>query len=298
MSEKPPFPPEVPDAQPTSSPSTPETQPSIEYVEIEIPEAHVSSPIPKDSPERGQPQRSGGCLGGCLWALGGMFACSALLVVLGVGAALSAGKSVTNALNETMTIFQIEFAGFGNAPIRFADDIYIPEVERIQALANITTTRFNYADIIASQAQMPAALEALYGESLVMVAVGHIEAGIDLRGFSRENITVDREQNRITVTLPAPQITNCFLDVGDSYVVQRSTGVFARPAPDLDDRSQEYALAQFRQEALEDGLLTEAATEAQVVLSNFLQTLSGVEVTVEIIFEPADPDAPLPDSCT
>src|SRR5690606_38453771 len=59
------------------------------------------------------------------------------------------------------------------------NNIYVPDVERVQALSALTTTRYNYANIVTGQTQVPGLLDRLYGESLVMVAVVHIDAGID-----------------------------------------------------------------------------------------------------------------------
>ena len=173
--------------------------------------------------------------------------------------------------------------------------IYVPTVERVQALAQLTTTRYNYANIITGQTDMPAILSRLYGESLVMVAVVHIDAGIDVSAITEDDIVYDEETQTITVTLPAPTLQDCFLDEGESYIAQRQTGIFAQPSPNLDTTTRRFALAQFRDQALEDGILEDAATEAVTVVSEFLGTVTDAEIIVNI--EPINPNAPLPPTC-
>jgi hypothetical protein len=174
--------------------------------------------------------------------------------------------------------------------------IYVPTVERVQALSQLTTTRYNYANIITGQTDMPAILSRLYGESLVMVAVVHIDAGIDVSQITQDDIVYNEETQTITVTLPAPTLQDCFLDEGESYIAQRQSGIFAQPSPNLDTATRRFALAQFRNQALEDGILTEAATEAVTVVSEFLGTVSEAEIIVNI--EPTNPNAPLPETCS
>jgi hypothetical protein len=173
--------------------------------------------------------------------------------------------------------------------------IYVPTVERVQALSQLTTTRYNYANIITGQTDMPAILSRLYGESLVMVAVVHIDAGIDVSQITEQDIVYDEAAQTVTITLPAPTLQDCFLDEGESYVAQRQTGVFALPSPTLDTTTRRYALAQFRDKAIEDGILNDAAAEAVAVVSEFLGTVSEAQIIVNI--EPATANAPLPETC-
>src|SRR4051812_38354366 len=49
-------------------------------------------------------------------------------------------------------------------------------LEKVQNLSQLTTTRFNYSSIVTSQRDLPSILAGLYGDKLVMVAVGHVNA--------------------------------------------------------------------------------------------------------------------------
>ncbi|MDQ7037187.1 MAG: DUF4230 domain-containing protein [Anaerolineae bacterium] len=175
-------------------------------------------------------------------------------------------------------------------------NVYVPTVERVQALSQLTTTRYNYANIITGQTDIPSFLNRLYGESLVMVAVVHINAGIDIGEITEEDIVYDEVNDMVTITLPAPTLQDCFLDEGQSYIADRSSGIFAQPSTDLDTATRRFALAQFRDQALEEGILTDAALEAQAVVSEFFAVASDIDITV--IVEPINPDAPLPETCS
>lgn len=174
-------------------------------------------------------------------------------------------------------------------------NIYVPEVEQVQALSELTTTRYNYANIVTGQTQMPAFLSGLYGESLVMVAVVHIDAGIDVSQITQEDVVYDEATETVTITLPAPTLLDCFLDEGESYIAQRQSGIFAQPSNNLDTATRRYALAQFRDKALEDGILTDAAEEAIIVISEFLATTTDVQINV--VIDSINADSPLPETC-
>lgn len=174
--------------------------------------------------------------------------------------------------------------------------IYIPPVERIQALSRLTTTRYNYAQIVTGQREMPAWLGSLYGDGLVMVAVVHIDAGIDVSQISEEDIAYDSATNILSLTLPSPTVQNCFLDENLSYTVERNTAFFAQAMTNLEDDVRQYAVREFRDKAVEEGILEDAKLEAEAVLSEFLGIVSE-DITINLIFEEPILDADFPDSC-
>lgn len=174
--------------------------------------------------------------------------------------------------------------------------IYIPPVERVQALSRLTTTRYNYAQIVTGQREMPAWLAGLYGDGLVMVAVGHIDAGIDVSQMSEEDIAYDSETNTLSLTLPFPTVQNCFLDENLSYTVERNTAFFGQAMTNLEDDVRQYAVREFRDKAIEEGILDDAKLEAEAVLTEFLGVVSE-DVTISFIFDDPIVDTEHPDSC-
>lgn len=185
----------------------------------------------------------------------------------------------------------------GRPALTIPTNIYIPDVERIQTFARLTTTSYNYADVQGGQRDMPAWLAALYGDSVVMVTVGIIEAGIDVSQISQEDILFDESSNTLALQLPAPSLQNCFLDENQSYIVQRNTATFGVPLANLEDEIRQQALLDYRDRALEEGILATAQTEAENVMREFLGIVLNAETTLLIQFDAPLPDAPLPATC-
>ena len=169
-------------------------------------------------------------------------------------------------------------------------------LDRIQALSDLTTVRYNFNGVITSQVQMPGILATLYGQQLALMAVGHINAGMDLSQLTPADVTL--VDNILTVKLPPPRLQDCFLNEQDSYVVARDTGIFANDAPNLDTEARRYAVQQFRNQAVEQGILNDAQAQAQQVITELAGALNpDGSLTVAVVPSAPDPNAPLPETC-
>lgn len=176
----------------------------------------------------------------------------------------------------------------GPAPVTIQANTVL---ERIQSLSEVMTTRYNYSSLVNSQREMPGILSGLYGDRLLMVAVGQINAGIDVKKI---NINQDKAGG-MTIQLPPPQLFSCFLDEKSSYVISRDTGIFARPAPNLDQEARRFAVSQFRDLALNADIYSEVQTHAKTLVEDFVSSIGVKNATV--VTTPPDPNSPLPDSC-
>lgn len=228
-----------------------------------------------------------GCRG-CIYAVVGAGGCFAILVVLLIGAIAVARPAVEDAFSGLLNVFSGE---------RVTRNITVPVVERIQNLQELKTIRYNFSNIVESAVEMPPLLASLYGENVILVAVGHIEAGIDLDLLSQEDVIF--EDGTMTITLPVPQILSCFLDEGLTRVVERNRGLFAPTNVELDNSVRRFALEQFLTLAIEDGILLDAANQGESTIRQ-LVTLGlddEAELDLNIIFADPDPSASLPDTC-
>jgi hypothetical protein len=217
--------------------------------------------------------------------------CLAVFVLLLVNTCV-VGGAIVLVVRGVMTIPPGLISAFtgGPAPISIQSTTVL---ERIQALSELTTTRFNYSSLITSQRELPPLLAGLYGDKMVMVAVGHVNAGIDMKEITLENITKDGDS--ITIKLPPPRLSDCFLDEKSSYVVSRDTGLFAKPAPNMDVEARRYAVAQFRDMATKDEIMSRVQEQAKIVIITFVTNMGAKQVNV--VTSDPDPNMPLPDSC-
>lgn len=228
-----------------------------------------------------------GCRG-CVYGIAGAGGCFFILVILLLGSIAVAFPAVEDALGGIFNLVH------GETETR---NLTLPIVERIQNLKELKTVRYNFSNIVQSEVEMPALLAGLYGDNIVMIAVGHIEAGIDLALLTSDDLTLD--DNTLTIALPAPQILSCYLDEQQTKVVERNQGVFASTGVELDNAVRLFALEQFIDMALEDGILLDAANEGEQTIRQLVGFGLGDDSAVELVFTftEADPSAILPESC-
>jgi hypothetical protein len=195
------------------------------------------------------------------------------------------GNSIGNVLN-TWT----------GAPPRRA--IIVPQVERLQKLADLTTVKFNYAGVVTVRQDIPPLLAGLYGNEQTLVAVVSVRAGIDMSALTQDDVLYDESTNVLTLMLPPPVLQECFMDDSKSYVVENRTGVFVGASPALNDEARRYAIQQFRNQALEEKILEEAQKEGETVLREFMTVLNPTDApTLQLSFMPPDPNAIPPTTC-
>lgn len=221
--------------------------------------------------------------GGCLWGIVGALGC---LVILALIPAVIFGFGFLT-VREVLETFDLE------GEIVVTADIVL---ERVQTMSQLTNVRYNYSSLVTSEREMPGVLATLYGERQIMVAIGHVNAGIDMGEITEEDVRIDGDT--LYITLPPPSLHDCFLNEQASYVMSRDSGVFARNAPDLDTAARQFALQQFRDMALEAGILDEVQVEAQTLLQGFADLVTADNIR-DVRIETTDPapNAPLPDSC-
>lgn len=248
------------------------------------------------------------CGPSCLYLSLGSLGCVGVFT-LGLVAFLAVASlmsSAGNVLSSVGGFFNDVARSLGGAPPTRV--IVLPQIEALQQLSDLTTVRFNYARFVTSSQQMPRLLSALYGNRLVMIAVGHIEAGIDMSQISEDSIQLDESEGIIRLTLPPPRLLRCYLNEQQTEIVERSSGLFAASQPALDNESRRYALRQFRDLALqgignggevERGILEEAQVQAEQVVEDFLRAFNVSANTPRVIinFQKDSAPAPYPDTC-
>jgi hypothetical protein len=224
---------------------------------------------------------------GCLWGITGALGCLVILMIPFVVAVIAGTTTVNSIIENAREIFSSE-------PVITISANTV--LDRVQTMSQLTTVRYNYSSMVTTERDMPELLSTLYGDRQVMVAVGHVNAGINLQQLTPDDITIDGDT--LTLRLPPPQLQDCFLNEQQSYVVSRDTGLFASPATNMDVEARRYAVRQFRDMALEAGILDEVQTQSAVALQELLSLVDPENIQeIQVVAAPQNLNAPLPESC-
>jgi hypothetical protein len=259
----------------TSQPSTlPEAGPARRVVV-----RHISS----EGPLATGPEPSS--RSGCAWLVIGALGVVAIIAVLALVLVLG-GITTVNAIIGGLT-------GSIAAPP--------PPQAAVVSTQTIVTSIQSMGQLVSISAQMAKAdidvsiTQGLLGSSSFTtshVAQGAIEAGIDLTRITPDNVTHDAATNTYTVLLPPAGLTSCRVEYIRQYGYTGTLLPVDRDTARL--LANHTALLEFRDDALEGGILTRAEQQAALVFSNLVNALTGGQTAVEFD-RTATP--PLPASC-
>ncbi|KXK53172.1 MAG: hypothetical protein UZ13_00904 [Chloroflexi bacterium OLB13] len=115
------------------------------------------------------------------------------------------------------------------------------------------------------------------------VAQGTIEAGIDLGAVTAEDIVFDEASSTYTIRLPAARLTGCYLDpiATQQYRSFGTSPVCWIDSDEMRRLASYVAINEFRDDALEGGILLDAQRQADVVITSFVRALTSKEVKIE-----------------
>ena len=123
------------------------------------------------------------------------------------------------------------------------------------------------------------------------IAVGAIEAGIDMDALTEEDLRLENDTYHIT--LPAPVITSCRIEHIDQN--QHSLTLLVADWDMVRQLAQYNAVVQFAEEMIEAGILQKAEYEADERIGDFVSNLTGLPTVVEFAARDGEPE--LPASC-
>jgi hypothetical protein len=152
-------------------------------------------------------------------------------------------------------------------------------IRSIKELANLTTVEYVEYTIV-EKGTNSGILNWATGDSLTLLAVARIGAGVDLSQIDSSAFDVNSETGEVTVRLPEAAIQYVAVDNDATQVLDRSTGVFTQGDPRLETDARIVAEDVLVDQALTSGIIDEAEQNAGDVITNFLLGLGYSNVRV------------------
>jgi len=146
----------------------------------------------------------------------------------------------------------------------------ITYINEIRALARLETIQYSIEKVITAEVGQ-GTFGFLFGDKLLFVAHGVVIAGIDMDKLQPTDMRL--EGGALYVKLPPAEIFIATLDNDKSYVYDRDTGALTKGSVDLETLARQAAEDEIRKAALEDGILTQAQTNAEAYLLKFFTAL-------------------------
>ncbi len=150
-------------------------------------------------------------------------------------------------------------------------------VEGIRDLNQLATVRLTESVLITRESGGTGLERIFSGERVLLVAVGEVEAGVDLANMGEEDVQIDGD--RVTIRLPEPEILSTSLDENETGVYDRNFGLLnLRPDDELVEEARDEAVERVEEAARENDVLDSARRNAEDSILAFVTILGFEEV--------------------
>ena len=150
-------------------------------------------------------------------------------------------------------------------------------VEGIRELNQLATVRWTESVLITRESGGTGFEQLFSGERILLVAVGEVEAGVNLADMGEDDVQVDGD--RVAIRLPEPEILSTSLDEDETSVYDREFGPLnLRPDDELVEEARGEAEDEIERAAQENDILDYARRNAEDSIRAFATTLSFEEV--------------------
>jgi hypothetical protein len=150
-------------------------------------------------------------------------------------------------------------------------------VEGIQDLNQLATVSMTQSVIVTKETGGGDLRRFLTGEKVILVAVGDVEAGVNLDELGRDDVRVDGE--RVTIRLPEPEILSVSLDEEQTRVYDRDQGILnLQPDDALVEEARLEAEQKIQAAAQENDILNYAESNAEDSIRSFVTALGFEKV--------------------
>lgn len=176
---------------------------------------------------------------------------------------------------------------FGTKTIDRSSPVVLKAIQDLRQLRTATGHFEVIVDVEKDTRFVPAAIR---GERVLFVAVGTVDAGVDLSNLDEDAIDVDEDRRRAAVELPRARLLGVRVNPSLSYVYDRDRGLIDRVASVFQDNPtgerQLYVLAEQKLLAAArggSGLLARAERNTRATLVAMLRALGFEEIAIRFV---------------
>lgn len=162
-----------------------------------------------------------------------------------------------------------------------------PILLELKEISELHSARADFEVIIDHEKDVRYMPAILAGERVQFVAVGSVDAVVDLSSLTEDAIDFDPETNSVVITLPAPTLSAPILDHDESHIMNRDRGLFNRLSGLFSDNpTSEAALYDAASDkmldaAAQSGVVEKAEQHVEEMLEQVILGLGVDEVDVE-----------------
>ncbi|MCA1692936.1 MAG: DUF4230 domain-containing protein [Actinobacteria bacterium] len=159
-------------------------------------------------------------------------------------------------------------------------------LQSLEDLSRYQAATGNFQVIVDTEKDARFMPSVLRGERTLFVAAGSVDATVDFSALDERSIAVSEDRRSVTVSLPAPTLSEPRIDPENSRVVDRERGLLDRlgsvfsDSPTSDQPLYRAADQKMRAAAGESDLRARAEKNTRTMLEGMLRPLGYTSVTV------------------
>jgi hypothetical protein len=157
-------------------------------------------------------------------------------------------------------------------------DVSPAVVKSVQDMSELTTVEMTEFTIVEKGTDQ-GWLQWARGDTVRLMAVANIGAGVDLAGLTADSFTVS-DTGVVDVSLPNAEILYVAVDNDATQILERDKGLFTKGDPQLESEARRIADTVLTEAALDAGILTKAEENARGALTGLLLGLGYTDVVV------------------
>ena len=165
----------------------------------------------------------------------------------------------------------------------------------LESLSEYRAATGNYQQPVDVERDVKLLPSFLAGERMLLLAAGSVDAVVDFGELGPRSVQVSEDRRVVTVTLPAPHLSEARVDLKRSRALDTKRGLINRVGDlfddDDDDEQRELLLLAERRIARaareNPGLLTLGARNTRTMLTGMLKALGFEDITIRFSRPPA-----------
>ena len=165
----------------------------------------------------------------------------------------------------------------------------------LESLSEYRAATGNYQQPVDIERDVKLLPSFLAGERMLLLAAGSVDAVVDFSDLGPRSVQVSEDRRAVTVTLPAPHLSEARVDLKRSRALDTKRGLINRVGELFDDDNDEQrelllvAERRIARAARENpGLLTLGARNTRTMLTGMLKALGFEDITIRFARPPAE----------
>jgi len=166
-------------------------------------------------------------------------------------------------------------------------------LQAMEDLSDYKAAAGNFQVLVDSEKDAKYLPSFIRGERTVYSAAGTVDASIDFSNLNAQSILVSEDRRSVTISLPAPTLSEPHLDLDQSQVVSRDRGILDRlgsvfsDTPTGERELQLAAQEKMKLAAAASDLSARAEQNTRKMLESLLGNLGFTSVSVTFVPSPA-----------